>query len=196
VFFDNKQKEDAMIISLSGPSGIGKGFIKEHLLKAYPFIEELVWFTTRLARPNEQGSNRTHVSLPEFNKLANTGKLALVQDLYGHRYGLRKEDLVPSPHIRLTEFHPDNLREALKINPAIFAIGFITFDLPLLHKRLSVIRNTESAEEIEERITAARIEIETILAQSSLFASVIEVSQASEDSILERMLAILTPHLT
>jgi len=185
-----------MIISLSGPSGIGKGFIKERLLRLYPHIEELVWFTTRSLRPNEQGGNRTYVSLSEFNKLTESGEITLVQDLYGHRYGLRKEDIQPSSNAKLTELHPDNLKDALKINPAILAIGFVTFDLSLLHKRLSVVRKTETVAEIEQRITTAKIEIETILQQRSLFTSVIEVTETGEALVLNQVLEVLTSHLT
>lgn len=185
-----------MIISLSGPSGIGKGFIKERLLQLYPHIQELAWFTTRLLRPNEQGGNRVHVSLPEFNQLAEFGELVLVQDLFGHRYGLRKEDLLPCSDIKLTEVHPDNMLEALRINPEIFAIGLVTFDLSLLHKRLSVVRNTESSAEIEKRVTTAESEIKSIIQRSSLFTSVIEVTEAGESRVLDAVLAVLTPYLT
>ena len=185
-----------MIISLSGPSGIGKGFIKERLLQLYPHIQELAWFTTRPLRSNEQGGNRIHVSLSEFNHLVGFGKLVLVQDLFGHRYGLRKEDLLPSSDIKLTELHSDNLLEAIRINPAISAIGLVTFDLSLLHKRLSVVRKTESLAEIEKRVATAKSEIETILQQRSLFVSVIEVTEAGEAFVLNEVLAVLTSHLT
>lgn len=184
-----------MIISLSGPSGIGKGFIKERLLQIYPHVHELAWFTTRTLRSNERGGNRIHVSLPEFNQLAGFGELVLVQDLFGHRYGLKKEDLLPSSDTKLTELHPDNLLEALRISPAIFAIGLVTFDLPLLHKRLSAVRKTESPAEIEKRVAIAESEIETILQRRSLFASVIEVTEAGKALVLNQVLAALTPHL-
>jgi guanylate kinase len=185
-----------MIISLSGPSGIGKGFVKERLLQLYPHIQELKWFTTRPLRPNEQDGNRIRVSLPQFSQLVEFDKLVLVQDLFGHRYGLRKEDLIPSSNIRLTELHPDNLLEALGINPMIFAIGFVTFDLSLLHKRLSVLRKTESPAEIEKRVAMAASEIETILRQRSLFASVIEVTEARETLLLDEVLTVLASGLT
>jgi len=185
-----------MIIALSGPSGIGKGFIGERLLQFYPHIQELAWFTTRPLRTNEQGGNRIHVSLPEFNRMVGFGELVLVQDLFGHRYGLRKEDLLPGLDTKLTELHPDNLLEALGINPAIFAIGLVTFDLSLLHRRLSVVRKTESPAEIEKRVATAKSEIETILQWRSLFASVIEVTEARESSMMDEVRAVLTPHLT
>ena len=185
-----------MIISLSGPSGIGKGFIKEGLLQLYPKIQELAWFTTRPLRPNEEGGNRIHVSFTEFNKMVEDGKLVLVQDLYGYRYGLKKEDLLPSSDTKLTELHPDNLLEALKINPAILAIGFVTFDSLLLRKRLSVVRKTESPAEIEKRVATAENEIKTILRHRLLFASVIEVTEAVETSVLKKVREVLASHLT
>lgn len=185
-----------MIIVLSGPSGIGKGYIKERLLATFPLLEELAWFTTRPLRPNEGCNNRISIAASEFNKLADAGELVLVQNLYGFHYGLNRKDLLPNPRARLTELHPDNIAEALKINPAIVVVGLVTFDLSLLRERLSVLRNTESAAEIEQRITAAEVEIETILRCKKLFASVIEVSETSEASIFEQVLAVLSPYLS
>lgn len=184
-----------MIIALSGPSGIGKEYIKERILTTFPFLQELNWFTTRQLRTNEACSNRTSITTSEFNKLMNANKLVLVQNLYGYLYGLKRVDLLPTPHIRLTELHPNNIAEALKINPAIVVIGLITHDLSLLRKRLSVIRNTESKSEVEKRVMAAETEIRTILRHKQLFASVIEVSEISEASISEQVLTILSPYL-
>lgn len=184
-----------MIIALSGPSGIGKGYIKKKLLATFPFLEEVGWFTTRQLRPDEMGGNRISIITSEFNKLADAGELVLVQNLYGYRYGLHYKDLFPSPRIKLTELHTDNIVEALKINPAIIAIAFVTSDLSLLRKRLSILRNTENATEIEERVTAAEMEIKTILRHKQLFISVIEVSEISETLISEQVIAILSPYL-
>ncbi|MFA6177875.1 MAG: hypothetical protein WC694_03230 [Candidatus Paceibacterota bacterium] len=181
-----------MIISLSGPSGIGKGFIKEQLLQLYPQIQELAWFTTRPLRSNEhQSGNRIHTPLPEFNQMAKFGKLVLIQNLFGHYYGLKKEDLLPSSDIKLTEVHPDNMLEAKRINPEIFAIGFVTFDHSLLHKRLSILRKTESSEEIQKRVAMAASEIKTILKRRSLFASVIEITETEEDQVFGKVHVIL-----
>lgn len=184
-----------MIIVLSGPSGIGKGYIKERLLATFSFLEELTWLTTRQLRPHEACGNRISVTLSTFNELAESGELILVQNLYGYSYGLNRADMIPSSRVRLTELHPDNVTEALKINPAIVAVGLVTPDLSLLRKRLSVVRNTESASEIEERVTTAEAEIKTILRHKQLFASVIEVSEIAEASIFEQVLVTLSPYL-
>jgi uncharacterized small protein (DUF1192 family) len=83
----------------------------------------------------------------------------------------------------------------MEINPEIIAIGFVTPELSFLHRRLSVLRNTESIAEIEQRIAVAKIEIETILRHKSLFAAIIEVTEASESSVFDIVLAVLTPYL-
>lgn len=180
-----------MIISLSGPSGIGKGFIKERLLQLYPEIQELAWYTTRKLRLNEQGGNRVQISLSEFNQSVKLGKLILVQDLFGHRYGLRKKDLKKSSDLKLIELHPVNLVKAIKINSDIFAIGLVTSDLSLLRKRLTFIRKTESEAEIEKRVAMAKSEIETILQHRLLYASVIEITEAEEHLVFDKVHAIL-----
>jgi len=185
-----------MLIALTGPSGIGKGFIKEKLLQVYPFIEELVWFTTRGPRPNEQKSNRIFVSEEEFNTLVTSYNLALVQnDLFGHSYGINKKDLLPSSNIKLTEIHVDNIKQALEINPTILVIGLITHDFSIIRNRLSVIRKSENLIEIEERIISAKIEVENILSNKDLFTSIIEVNKISESTILKQIISVLVNDL-
>ena len=184
-----------MIIALCGPSGIGKGFVKERLLEIYPFMEELSWLTTRPLRPDEQRGNRISVSPSEFERFAKNGDLVFLQNIYGYRYGLRRKDLIPDSRIKLTELHPNNVAEAIKIIPDIIIVGLVTFDVSLLHERLSAIRRTESPSEVEKRITTAEEDMQTILRQKQLFASVLEVSRDSESSITDRVAAILKPYL-
>jgi len=192
---NNTKKGETMIIALCGPSGIGKGFVKERLLEIYPFMEELSWLTTRPLRPDEQRGNRISVSPSEFERFAKNGDLVFLQNIYGYRYGLRRKDLIPDSRIKLTELHPNNVAEAIKIIPDIIIVGLVTFDVSLLHERLSAIRRTESPSEVEKRITTAEEDMQTILRQKQLFASVLEVSRDSESSITDRVAAILKPYL-
>lgn len=182
-----------MIIALTGPSGIGKGFIKEKLLQVYPFMEELTWFTTRGPRPNEQKSNRIFVSKEEFEVLVVSNDLVLVQnDLFGYSYGIKKKDLLSSSCIKLTEIHVDNIKRALEINPTILVIGLITHDFSIIRNRLSVIRKTEDLIEIEKRMISAKVEVETILSNKDLFASIIEIDKASEEMIFKQVISVIT----
>jgi len=185
-----------VIIALSGPSGIGKGVVKQSLLAIYPFITELIWYTTRPPRPGLQEINRAHISRSEFEGKKNRGEIILVQELFGNYYGLKKADLLADGEkLRLTEIHPDNLQTALQVNPSIITIGLITADMSLLKRRLETIRRTETQSEIQLRLTAARSEIQTILRNRSNYADVIEVCEKTQDEAVNKAIATVAIYL-
>ena len=171
-----------MIFALSGPSGIGKGFAKEAILEQNPEIKEAVWYTTRELRPGEK--NRKSLPGIEFTALHHNEKLVLVQELFGHRYGILKSFLTTGGDI-LTEIHPFVAGEAKKINPDIVLIGMVTDDIDLLRERLAQKRKTESPEEIEKRVAAAKREIEAIRENYQLFDTIIAISRETEGSVGE-----------
>ena len=170
-----------MIIALSGTSGICKGYCKEAILSKYPNVQELIWYTTRGLRPNE--FNRKSISESEFEVLLNEGKMALVQDMFGHRYGISHDDLLKESGEWLTEVHPYILEEAKHINPHIITIGMITEDFSLLRERLAVKRKTENPAEIEARLGVAEKEMAIVKASPELFDEVIVVTRENESSI-------------
>ena len=170
-----------MIIALSGPSGVGKGYAKEAILKENPEVREAVWYTTRKLRPGEK--NRKSVPNIEFSALEHAGKLVLVQEMFGHHYAMRKEDLIATKDVILTEIHPYVVQEAKKINPNIILIGMATDDIELLRERLSIRRKTESPEEIERRLQTAMAEIAAIRESYKLFNTVIRVERTNESEI-------------
>lgn len=185
-----------MIIAFSGPSGIGKGYVKERLLTHYPQIEEIAWLTTRPLRANElTASNRVSVSNEVFEKLRDSGQLSLVQGVFGHYYGVRGSDLLLAKGIRLTELHPYVVGEALQVNPRIVLIGMTTPDLELLHERLSLVRRTDTPEEIVKRVAAAELEMGAILDKRSFYRAIVEVTKQNEGEVFEQILTILEPIL-
>lgn len=169
-----------MIFALSGPSGIGKGFAKEAILKKNPNVKEAIWYTTRDLRPGEK--NRESISEIEFTVMQNSEKLALVQELFEHRYGILKESLLSSDDL-LTEIHPFIVDEAKNINPNIILVGMVTDDTELLFERLSQKRKTETPKEIAKRVAAAEREIEAIRKNYKLFDAIIFVSKESESAV-------------
>ena len=179
-----------MIIALSGPSGIGKGYIKEALMETYPEIQEIVWYTTRELRPSEiDKSNRAHVSEEEFDSMAKSGELALIQTHFGHRYAVKKDDLLDSTGVFLTELQPNNIEGAKAINPNIILIGLITDDIGLLRERLTNRRKTESEAEIATRIASAEKEIE-VIRNSEDYDDYIVISRENEPLVREIALGI------
>lgn len=173
-----------MIIVLSGPSGIGKGYIKEFLKKKYSYIEELVWCTTRNLRPNELiNSNRKHVSKEEFEKMIERNEIVLVQNVFGHQYAIRKQDFLSNEGIFLTEIHPFVIEKAKNINPHIITIGLVTDDYDLLRERLVDRRKTESLDEVKCRTQLAEDEVNVIRKKIRFYDSIITVRRDNENEI-------------
>lgn len=182
-----------MILALSGPSGIGKGFVRQHLLQMFPLINELPWVTTRPPRPMETTLHRIHVSHDEFDRLVGSGELVLVQRLYDNKYGLRRSDFLHHDGCVYTEIHPGNIVEARQSHPGLIIIGLITRDFDLLRERLTVTRKTEQSTEIDRRIMDARQEVDLMFQHRSAYTALIEVCRETEATIFEQVLAVLDP---
>lgn len=182
-----------MLVSITGPSGVGKGYVKEQLVKNIPSLRELVWFTTRPLRPTERdgSSNRSHISRDEFEKLMADGKMLFCQELFGNLYGIYSDDLCHSESdLRITEFHIDNVVIARESSIEFIGIAIVPHEVNLLSKRL-LVRSTESKEEIQERLRLALIEIETIRANSNLFDLLITVSESNQGQIAQEVISKL-----
>lgn len=187
-----------MLISLTGPSGIGKGYVRQAVLQQFPYIKELPWITTRPLRPDElQGrSNRISVERSVFESLQATGELTLVQMLHGHQYGLLRSYLaIQSAEVYLTEFQMTNLEKVRKDNVPLQAIGLLPSDLGFLRTRLVEYRGSESPTEVERRITLAEEEIITMQQHRSIFSLLITVSGENEGNVTTKVLEFLTPVL-
>lgn len=174
-----------MLISLTGPSGIGKGYIKKHLLHVFPELREVVWLTTRPLRQDETAdqSNREHVTHQEFQSLVEQDEVLFVQRLYGHCYGVRKSGLwFTTDGYWMVEFHIENLLEAKKTGLNMFAIGLVPDGLAILTDRLTA-RGSEDTDSIRQRLEASREEISQIQLNRHLFDEVFTISADNQHMI-------------
>lgn len=181
----------AIHIALSGPSGIGKGYIHEHILRVYPSMQELRWLTTRPPRTTVSDANRQHVSVDAFAQLVASGDLVLVQNIFGHNYGLSRRDLAPRAGLYLTEIHPKNLQEALEINPRLVAIGLMTSEPALLRHRLEEVRRTEHPEEIEVRLAEGTRDMQAMRDRRVYYTALIDVTSVSQRHVVTDVLATI-----
>lgn len=165
-----------MLITITGPSGSGKGFIKEKITQKIPINKELTWLTTRPIRNGGDGNNRINVSNDKFQEMTKKNQLVLMQELYGNLYGLKKSELfVDDTEILFTELHIDNFLRAVDLGLNLFSIALIPTNLSVLESRL-VKRETEDPNQIKVRIAAAKEEVEKIEANRALFSIVINFS--------------------
>jgi guanylate kinase len=174
-----------MLISVTGPSGIGKGRICEELLNGVRGLREMPWHTTRALRVGEEPTGkRLHVSVDEFSELRSSGKITLVQQLYGNWYGIEAERLDVNGGLWLTELHIDNAIIHLGKIPQVLAIAVIPAEMDLLEERLR-LRSTETERELQRRLLEAKREVFLINENHHLFSRVFEVSKYNEEEICD-----------
>lgn len=182
-----------MLIALSGPSGIGKGHIKKILLERCTNLTELAWITTRPLRPGEvAGGNRISVSRNIFNQETSAGRCVFVQELFGNGYALPKTQL-SEVATGLTEIHPNNVRDALKMELQMCLIGLLTDDQELLRERLS--KRGEAATVCEARIEYAVNEMNLIRELQHIYNHVFLVTRTNESKLPEHVVNVVQDFL-
>lgn len=186
-----------MLFSLTGPSGVGKGFIKHALQATFPDMRELVWLTTRPLRAKElQGpANRRTVSQGHFERLRNSGKFAVHQTLYGNSYGITLDELTRSRSggLWITEFHIDTLADIRSFVPDFVPIALIPESMSLLQER--IIARDPATAGLAVRLGNAQREIAAILQRSAEFSLTVKVSKATEERTAEIVVAFLKTHI-
>lgn len=182
-----------MLFALSGPSGIGKGHIKQQVASVYPNLRELAWFTTRPLRPEETADgNRRPVSRENFDALVASGDCVLQQELYGNGYGLSRTELLSCKGVWFTEFHPENLARARELRGDIVAIGLVTNDLDLLAERIA--RRDGSDEDRVARLSQAAAEME-LVRKSRHYQLIVTVTRETEESVSTEVVDFIANHI-
>lgn len=83
-----------MIITVTGPSGVGKTTLTNALLENLPNAVRLVSVTTRPARPTDPPGEYEQVSQEEFEQLERAGAFLKPFSAHGFRFGTRKKDIL------------------------------------------------------------------------------------------------------
>ena len=158
-----KLDEKGLLIVLSGPSGVGKGTVREALFKRDD--HDLVYsisMTTRLPRQGEQNGREYYfVTREEFEQNIRDGKMLEYAEFVGNYYGTPlnkiKEQLNDGHEVVLEIEVQGALQVRDKMKDAIF-IFIAPPSIDALYNRLKR-RGTESEDVIKERIEKAKREI-------------------------------------
>jgi len=98
-----------VLITLTGPPGVGKTYLKKYLKKVFNLTEPPV-YTTRKKRENEDCSDRIFLSRKEFWKKLKDNKLILVNKIYGNYYAFHKDAFSGNSN-QITEIYVDNIKK-------------------------------------------------------------------------------------
>lgn len=175
--------KNGLIVSISGPSGVGKGTVIDKLRELFPELGRSISVTSRPPRGQEQdGVEYFFRSKEEFEKLIEEGEIIEYDRYVGNYYGTPLTPLLKmsqggqSVLLDLTVAGSLALKEKFDETVTIF---LLPPDMEELRSRLSG-RGTESEALVDKRMAEAKGEI----AQAVRFDYVVtnhRVEQAAEE---------------
>ena len=155
--------ERGLLIVFSGPSGVGKGTVRQEIFSTPDHIFEYsVSMTTRAQRPGEvDGKDYFFRSREEFEELIRKGQMLEYAEYVGNYYGTPLTYVNETLDKGIDVFLEIEVQGALQVKKKVPDAVFIFLtppDLNELQERL-VGRGTDSEEVIAQRIERAREEI-------------------------------------
>ena len=155
--------ERGLLIVFSGPSGVGKGTVRQEIFSTPDQkFEYSVSMTTRAQRPGEvDGKDYFFRSREEFEELIRNGQMLEYAEYVGNYYGTPLAYVNETLDKGIDVFLEIEVQGALQVKKKVPDAVFIFLtppDLNELEERL-VGRGTDSEEVIAQRIERAREEI-------------------------------------
>lgn len=152
-----------LLIVFSGPSGVGKGTVRQEIFSTPDHkFEYSVSMTTRAQRPGEvDGKDYFFRSREEFEELIRNGQMLEYAEYVGNYYGTPLTYVNETLDKGIDVFLEIEVQGALQVKKKVPDAVFIFLtppDLNELQERL-VGRGTDSEEVIDKRIERAREEI-------------------------------------
>ena len=157
-------KPGAMVVIISGPSGVGKDTIIRLLMERHPADERrfVVTYKTRAPRRSEvHGRDYQFVSVDEFRELLARGQLLEASEVHGHWSGTPRDQVAAALTAGCDALLRIDVQGADKIKALIpDAIRiFVAPPSAEVQRRRLAERATESAEEQAKRNLDAEVEM-------------------------------------
>lgn len=154
-----------MLIILSGPSGVGKGTVREELFKDESLnLAYSISMTTRKPRPAEKDKvDYFFVDEETFKDKIDKGLLLEWAQFVGNYYGTPQEhveELLDSGKNVVLEIEVQGALQVMAKRPEALTIFLVPPSMEELERRIRG-RRTESEEIVQERLSKARKEIAT-----------------------------------
>ena len=156
-----------LLIILSGPSGVGKGTVREQLFKEESLnLAYSISMTTRYKRPGERdGIDYFFVDVDTFKEKIAQGELLEYAQFVGNYYGTPKahvEQLLNEGKNVVLEIEVQGALQVMEKVPDALTIFLVPPSMEELEKRIRG-RRTEAEDVIKERLDKARREIDDVM---------------------------------
>lgn len=144
---------------ITGPSGVGKGTLIKGLLERMPGLQLAVSATTREPRAGEVNGRDYHfLSEVEFERRADAGEFVEHAVYAQNRYGTLRSELERPALGIVLEIDLEGARQVRRSLPEAVQVFIEPPSFESLHRRLEE-RGSDSAEQVERRLAAARREL-------------------------------------
>ncbi|MEE1139203.1 MAG: guanylate kinase [Acutalibacteraceae bacterium] len=154
--------EKGMLITVSGPSGSGKGTVLGELIKKRDDVKISVSMTTRQKRNGEiDAVNYYFVAKDYFEKKISEGSMLEYAQYAGNYYGTPKEpvdEMLKAGKAVILEIDVQGADKIKEIYPDVIRIFIMPPSASVLERRLRG-RNTEDEETINHRLVIAKGEM-------------------------------------
>jgi len=172
------------IVTFTGPSGSGKGYVKK-AIKANLGLIEIPVYTTRQLRENEDSTDRISIDSAAFAAMLAKHQLCLTNYLYGNYYGFNTKDIdrLRDGGRYVLELYADNVPIFHLMFQEADMIAVLPDSLCLLESRLR--KREENMDSMAARIKNAEYELNKIKAYTGYFSLLCPVSQCNESSVLD-----------
>jgi len=148
---------------VSAPSGAGKTTLIRRIREKRPEIRFSVSFTTRSPRPDELAGRDYHfVTRQEFRQGIDAGRFLEWAEVHGHFYGTEARQIETGLTAGQDIILDIDVKGASQVRcsyPQAHTIFIVPPSLDVIDQRLRH-RNTESEQQVEKRLAAARQELQ------------------------------------
>lgn len=165
----NKDQKKGLIFIISAPAGTGKTTLVKKLVQEFPQVKSNISYTTRQPRENEKNGEDYHfIDSGEFERKIKANELLEHVKLYGTYYGTSRKwvegQLKKGHHVVLVidtqgGLHLKHQFSTSELKSQVVLIFLEPPSMEELKKRLH-LRQTESADVIEERLACSVREME------------------------------------
>ncbi len=152
-----------ILFVISGPSGVGKGTIKDIVLSRLCDIKLSVSATTRTPREGEvEGRDYFFLNKEEFSSMLNSGGFLEYAQVYTNMYGTPKEYVLENLHQGFDVLLEIDIQGAMQVKSKMPQGVFIFIEPPSAEELANRIcnRGKDSEESITRRLAAFEEEME------------------------------------